>query len=467
MGGNTRWTTVLAAAMVAGGCARGTQTLTADAFIPKSGSAGPALAEAGPTEGADGTEGRVSPARGASTRASMMTPPLTSTERIAPLDPLTSIAAEKTFTEPASTLPVTQPVEPVATTETATTAPGAVPVPAPMEGGLYMTLGGVVAEVNGAPIYANQLLTLLDRQLSVKAREMDYDSFRIYARGQLERQRRELIASEAEYAAAQRLLTADDKKIIEQFAMPRFYQQKVTEAGGSVELAKRKARAEGQSFENLLEQEHRKMMQQLFYQRRILPRIQVSAADMREFYRTNLEKTYTERSQAQFRVIKIDPKRIGGSLADDLARERIKEIRQKAVNGEDFTTLASNENQDDYLKSRGGDPGGWMQRDAYRIEAVDKAVWKLQPGQVTDVIEDGGAFYIAKLEARKEGRVRPFEDQAVQDEIRETLWQQQFRILREKERQELEKEAVVRMDDALLNSALDMAMQKYKQWTSP
>src|SRR5206468_3463403 len=141
--------------------------------------------------------------------------------------------------------------------------------------------------------------------------------------------------------------------------MPHFVQQKITEAGGSLELAKRKARAEGQSFDDVVQQEHRKMMQELLYQRRIIPRVQVSAADMRDYYRANVDKIYTEHAQAQFRVIKIDPARIGGANARADALDRIKGIRERAIDGVDFATLASTENQDDYLKGRAGDPGGW------------------------------------------------------------------------------------------------------------
>ena len=50
---------------------------------------------------------------------------------------------------------------------------------------------------------------------------------------------------------AERLLTPEEKKIIEQFAMPRYYQQMVTEAGGSVEQARRKAKAEGDDLRHV------------------------------------------------------------------------------------------------------------------------------------------------------------------------------------------------------------------------
>jgi parvulin-like peptidyl-prolyl isomerase len=442
-----RFVSILALVAITGCAGQRQQSLTADAFMPK-----PV-----PLTADTSAQPPVAQVDDPPKKASVLPPALAASDTIPPLEPLTSPTTAPTDQANVST---TQPAAEQPVAETSAQPPTTAPT------GLYMTLGCVVAEVNGTPIYANRILTLLDRQFSVKAREMSPELFRAYARGELRRQRDELIANEAEYAAAQRLLTADDKKLVEQFAMPRFYQQKVTEAGGSVEQAKRKARADGQNFDDMMQQEHRKMMQELFYQRRIIPRIQVSAGDMRDYYRANVDTVYAEHAQAQFRVIKIDPKRIGGPNAKTDALDRIKAIHQKAVNGEDFATLASTENQDDYLKSRGGDPGGWMQRDAYRIDAVDKAIWKLHPGQVTDVIEADDAFYIAKLEARKDGRVRPFEDQAVQDEIRNKLWDQQLRILRDKVRQELVNEAVIRADDSLLDVAVDMAMQKYQQWAS-
>jgi len=382
--------------------------------------------------------------------------------------PKTAVALPAPTTEPADRPPAldaTPAAEPTlaSASASATTLPAESPTTAPVAPDLYMTVGGVVAEVNGTPIYANELLRKLDKILAAKAREMDPASFRIYARELLKRQREEMIQSEREYAAAERLLTPDDKKLIDQMAMPRFYQQKVIEAGGSVEQAKRKAKAEGDDFDEMLRREHRKQMQELFRERKITPRIQVSADDMREYYRMHIAD-YTQRAEAQFRVIKIDPRRIGGENARAVALARINAIREKAINGADFASLASAENQDDYLKANAGDPGGWMQRDAYRIDKVDKAVWELQPGQVTPVITDDDAFYIAKLEARKDGRVQPFEDQAVQDKIHSELARRQFVQLLASIDAQLEGESIVRREDALLDTAVDMAMQKYAQW---
>lgn len=385
--------------------------------------------------------------------------PRSSPTAAAPADPPRADVPQLT---PISSSATTHPI--VASITAAATQP-APPATAPLAlpDGTFMTLGGVVADVNGTPIYANKVLSLLDKEFAAKAREMDAERFREFARREVERQRQELIADEVEYAAAERELTDDDKKLVDMLTM-QYRQKTVIEAGGSVELAKRKAIAEGTTFDEMVQQQHRRLMRDLFYQRRILPRIQVTADDMRQFYKANVDKLYSRQAQAEFRVIKIDPARMGGSDPRAAAIAEINYIRTKALRGDDFAALASAENHDDYLKSRGGDPGGWIKQGSYLIDAVEKAVWALEPGQITEVIEANGAFYIAKLEAKKPATVRPFEDQSVQDDIQARLRQAQFANLRDKVRADLEAGAAVTANDAQLDLMVEMAMQKYPRW---
>ena len=115
-----------------------------------------------------------------------------------------------------------------------------------------------------------------------------------------------------------------------------------------------------------------------------------------------------------------------------------------------------------------GDPGGWIERDVYRIDAIDKAVWKIDVGQVTEPVEDEGAFYIARLEDRKIGFTRPFDDATVQADIWNRLRSDQINIMRRQIFETMENEAVIwgESDESLLNPAVDIAMQKYPQWAA-
>ena len=317
-----------------------------------------------------------------------------------------------------------------------------------------------MAQVNGTPIYADTLVRLSGPMLSAKASQMDELSFRNFVRQNLLIAREVQIDDEVHYAMAMLHLSDDDKRLAEAIVM-QHAQQSITAAGGSLELAKRRAIASGTTFDDAMREMRRQIIWDLYQRKMIEPRIQVSASDLRKYYNANLDKLYTVKDEAQFRVIKIDPARIGGADAKEAAMKRITAIRDRAQKGEDFTTLASMENQDDYLKKNAGDPGGWMQRDSYRIDAVDNAVWKLQPGQISPVISTEDAFFIVKLEAKKTGRVEPFE--AAQDEIQATLEKQQKGAL-EHELLEDDVPDIVR-NEKVLGAAVDMAMQEYPRWS--
>ncbi len=82
------------------------------------------------------------------------------------------------------------------------------------------------------------------------------------------------------------------------------------------------------------------------------------------------------------------------------------------------------------------------------------------------VIRARGALYIAKVEDKQEGRVRAFEEEQVQDAIRETLRAEQFRTLREHYLKQLQETAIIRVDPSMLEIAVEMAMQNYPYWRS-
>jgi parvulin-like peptidyl-prolyl isomerase len=91
----------------------------------------------------------------------------------------------------------------------------------------------------------------------------------------------------------------------------------------------------------------------------------------------------------------------------------------------------------------------------------------MNPGDVSDVIEDRGGFYVVKLVSRVHGGVRSFEDEAVQDEIRQTLRGEQLRKLEQEDVQRLLENAVVRTDPQMIDAAVQMAMENYPRWAKP
>ncbi len=324
--------------------------------------------------------------------------------------------------------------------------------------GGYTTIGGVVAEVNGVPIYAHKVISDIEPLLSAQARKLGEAQFKELAEQELNKQVRDNINGELLFAAANRLLDQQDKEQ-GRYIAEQWRQQQITKAGGSIEMARRREATRGRDLEELVRQEYRLALSRLLLRKRVIPKIQVTANEMREYYDRNVEKEYTIRDAVQFEMIQVDPAKVGGR---DLAKQKIEEYRARAEDGGDFTALTEYSNGPRLRNSAG--ELSWIERNAFMLGSVEAAVWKLQPGETTPVIEEGGKFYIAKLVQKRPGRVVPFEDETTQEQIKDRLWQGKFRPEYDKMIEGLKGESIVRTDPAMMQSALEIAMQRYPLW---
>lgn len=355
---------------------------------------------------------------------------------------------------PPNVAPASQPAS-----EAATKPTGQIP------GGQFQLIGSVVAEVNGAPIYANKVLSLINKPLMQKAREMKAEEFRVFAGGLIQNQVQELINDEVLYAAAQRALTEDDLKTVDAMTL-QWRMQQITLAGGSVQIARSKAAADGDDFDELAKQQYRKNMIELFRYRKLTPRIQVTIDDLRRYYEKNKDTEFTVHEAARFRLLEVS---IRKSKSPEAALAKITDMYKRAKTGvTDFTAMCGDENDDSSLAKVKGDLGMKDKGSLPPVlEKVEAEIWKLKPGQITEVIKAGDAFYLAKLEEVREGRVRPFNEQpnsetaSVQEEIKSKLQKEQFRELSIEIDNKLRKDAIVRTDNEMMNLCLDLAMQKY------
>lgn len=353
-------------------------------------------------------------------------------------------------TRPASTQPVNGAMATLS--EVATTLPT----------GQYMIVGVVVAEVDGQPIFANKVLAMSQRELAIKARELDEKAFRRLAAEQIERNQRELIRNELEFRAAQRSLSEEERRFARSMTT-KWLTDTVAHAGGSEVQLRQRLRAEGFDFDEVLEERHREFMAQVYYQRKVIPMIVITADAMREYYEKNKDKEFTEHPGVSFRIIKVSSKEVGDSAR---ARSLAEEIHAEAVNDPDrFPQIATKRNKEEHLAKSAGMPiEGLLARGSWKVKEVEDAAWDLQPGGISPVIAVEDDFYIVKLERRSAGKTEPFNNEKVQDKIRRTLYAEQFRQLREREQKKLEREAIIRIDPRGKQLMLDMAMQRYRQW---
>jgi parvulin-like peptidyl-prolyl isomerase len=344
-----------------------------------------------------------------------------------------------------------------------TNEPAATTAPGTASG--YQVVGTVLATVDTTPIFADKVLASLERELAAEAHKYPPETFRQAAQQDIEQKIQELIHNQLEIERASSALNQDSKSQAQMYAQV-WRRQQITTAGGSEAIARQRAKESGDNFDDLVRDQYNTALVQIYYQQRVAPKIHVSASDMRRYYFDHLDTEFTKHAEARFRLIRIDFGRSGGpEQAAAKANDIIKDLKA----GVDFAEEASKYNDDASLKAKGGDVGS-MQKGNFRYEKVEDAVWALQPGEYTDkpieVSEPTTAFYIAKLESRKGGTVQPFDSPAVQKYIEDKLFSQQLGALREKELADLVGQAVIFREPKGLETAVDMAMQRYPAWAS-
>jgi hypothetical protein len=353
------------------------------------------------------------------------------------------------------------------------TAPSVAALPTETEPSLatgqYMPLGGVVAEVNGTPIYVNKVLQLVWPSLRNDAKQYDAQQFAEDARTLILRQEQNLISDELFFAAAQRSLDDSDKKLATALTA-HWRQDQVTQAGGSVEVARRLAASNGDNFDQLVEDKYREYMIILYRQRKFFPLLEPTAEEMRQYYQANIDQ-FSTAAEAVIDVLGINPQLLRSDTPEEdkqLAFDRAKQAHDRAATGETFATLFKEFNNDpgiDALTHGTGNLGS-LRRGSLNVKEIEDAVWNLTPGHVTDVINVNGVLYLGKMESRTEGVVQPFESEDTQNKIRDTIKRQRFAKFTDIESHRLQDQSIIREDDGMIDTAVDMAVQNYKTWNS-
>jgi parvulin-like peptidyl-prolyl isomerase len=96
--------------------------------------------------------------------------------------------------------------------------------------------------------------------------------------------------------------------------------------------------------------------------------------------------------------------------------------------GEDFAALAKAESEDTGSAEKGGDLGDWFKAEKM-VAPFAEALARLNPGQVSDVVETQFGFHLIKLLDRQPARLQSFEEvqPGIEQRLRKTYVQEQLR----------------------------------------
>ncbi|MBI2874628.1 MAG: peptidylprolyl isomerase [Firmicutes bacterium] len=131
--------------------------------------------------------------------------------------------------------------------------------------------------------------------------------------------------------------------------------------------------------------------------------VQVTDEDVRKYYDENPD-FFTEQEQVKARHILVS------------SREESEKILSELKNGADFAAIAGEKNSD-ATKSQGGDLGYFSK--GRMVPEFEEAAFKLQPGELSGVVQTQFGFHIIKVEDRKPEVKKSFEES--QEDARDLL----------------------------------------------
>lgn len=151
----------------------------------------------------------------------------------------------------------------------------------------------------------------------------------------------------------------------------------------------------------------------------IAPTIKISDEEISDFYKANIDRmVIPEQVRARHILVKLE---LDDDDARKAAREKIVTVQKALQKGENFALLAM-EHSEGPSATKGGDLGIFGH--GQMVPPFEEAVFALQPGEISDIVETRFGFHIIKLEERQEGRTVPLAETS--DQIRDYLKQQQL-----------------------------------------
>jgi len=138
----------------------------------------------------------------------------------------------------------------------------------------------------------------------------------------------------------------------------------------------------------------------------------VSDQKVQDFYKEHADE-YTTQEEAKVRMIVVR-----GGPENNSRRKMIEEIREKIVGGAEFGDLARMYSEGSEQESYGD--VGWVNRKHFN-ESLTKVVFSLKPGEMSQIVELSGSYYLFLCEAKKQASTKPLKD--MRPEIEKMLLQ--------------------------------------------
>ena len=176
-------------------------------------------------------------------------------------------------------------------------------------------------------------------------------------------------------------------------------------------------RSQGISFDQYKSQLREQLEQIRLMGQEVRSKIQVGENEIKEFYDSNPEKFGGDDFlRARHIFFRLPPDAKPDDVDKVLTRAMI--VQQKALSGADFAELAKKYSDDPQAAKDGGELGGFKKGDM--LPEIESAVAGMKAGQISGIVNTTAGFHIIKLEERKAGAVKPFNE--VKGSVEELLY---------------------------------------------
>ncbi len=135
--------------------------------------------------------------------------------------------------------------------------------------------------------------------------------------------------------------------------------------------------------------------------------VTVSDHDIKQFYEANKDK-FKVPEEVRARHILVHVSHNATDEERKKAKEKIGELRERLIKGEDFAKLASEYSDDPGTKKRGGDTDYFAR--GKMVKPFENAAFSLKPGEISDIVETKFGYHIIKVEDRREARTMSLDE---------------------------------------------------------
>ncbi|MFH1626441.1 MAG: peptidylprolyl isomerase [Pseudomonadota bacterium] len=198
-------------------------------------------------------------------------------------------------------------------------------------------------------------------------------------------------------------------------------------------------KSKGLSLEKYEERIKQGMERMKCFNYEIKSKIVISEDELKKYHTENIDSFKAVKEVRVQHVLLLIPPNANEARIEEVYG-KARELSVKIHNGEDFGKLAKIYSQEASADS-GGDMG-WF-KPGEIVPFLEKVVFRLKVGEVSDIIRSRVGFHIIKLMERREGEVRPFEE--VKDEITDILHSEKVEKELQRWLKELRKKSFVKI----------------------